>query len=99
MSKCPFISREEALNYANWEGAYKVALLIEDIPDSDPKEMIAAAIRQMNSEELIKTYMKLSECLYRSIVNRGDENTILLGGERPGSKLEISITIEESETE
>lgn len=43
MSKCPFISRDEALHYANWEGAYKVALLIEDVPDPDPDELQIAA--------------------------------------------------------
>ena len=65
-----------------------------------PDELIAAAIRQMNSDELFKTYLKLSECIYRSITNREeDENTIYIGCERPGVKLEVSITLEESEAE
>lgn len=64
-----------------------------------PDELIAAAIRQMNSEELFKTYLKLSECLYRSITNREDEKTIHIGCERPGVKLDVSITLEESESE
>ena len=62
-----------------------------------PNEMIAAAIRQMNSEELLKTYLKLSECLFRSI--KCEEKNIIIGCERPGVKLEVSITLEESEAE
>ena len=62
-----------------------------------PNELIAAAIKQMNSDELFKTYLKLSECLFRSIEH--DENTITIGCERPGVKLEVSITLEESEAE
>lgn len=61
-----------------------------------PNEMIAAAIKQMDSDELFKTYLKLSECLFRSITDRDeDENTITIGCERPGVKLEVSITVEE----
>ena len=64
----------------------------------NPDQLIAAAIRQMNSEELFKTYLKLSECIFRSIINREkDDDTIYLGCERPGVKLEVSITLEESE--
>ena len=95
MSKCPFISREEALHYANWEGAYKVALLIEDVPDPDPEELIAAAIKQLDSEGLFRNYLKLSECLFRSIKDRHGEDTITIGHERPGVKLEVSITVKE----
>ena len=63
-----------------------------------PNDMIAAAIEQMNIYELFKTYMMLSECLYRSIEREDDEeNTITIGCEGPGVKLEVSITLEESE--
>lgn len=96
MSKCPFISREEALHYANWEGAYKVALLIEDLPDPDPDELIAAALKQLDSEGIFKQYLKLSECLFRSIKDRQDD-TITIGCERPGVKIEVSITLEEGD--
>lgn len=61
-----------------------------------PDELIAAAIRQMNSEDLFKTYLKLSECIFRSITNREDENTITIGCERPGVKLDVFITLEEA---
>lgn len=61
-----------------------------------PDEHIAAAIKQMNSEEIFKTYLKLSECIFRSIKNRKeDEHTINIGCERSGVKLEVSITLEE----
>lgn len=96
MSKCPFISREEALHYANWEGAYKVALLIEDVPDPDPDELIAAAIRQMDSEQLQKMYLKMSECLYRSIMNRPEgEDTVHFGLTRPGTVVNVDITVKD----
>ena len=62
-----------------------------------PDELIAAAIRKMDSEEIFKTYLKLSECLFRSI--KHEENTITIGCERPGVKIEVSITVEESEAE
>ena len=63
MSKCPFISRTEAIHYANWEGAQKVSLLIDQLPDPDPDELIAAAIKLMDSEQLQLMYMKLSEMI------------------------------------
>lgn len=92
MSKCPFISREEALHYANWEGAYKVALLIEDVPDPDPDELIAAAIRQMDSEQL----QKMSECLFRSIMNREEGcETVHFGCARPGTVVNVDITVKD----
>ena len=63
-----------------------------------PDEMIAAAIRQMDSDDIFRTYLKLSECIFRSITNRDeDSNTITIGCERPGVKIEVSITVEESE--
>lgn len=62
-----------------------------------PNELIAAAIRQMDSEELIKTYLKLSECLFRSIEHENEVNTITIGCELSRAKLEVSITLEESE--
>ena len=95
MKKCPFISREEALHYANWEGAYKVALLIEDVPDPDPDELIAAAIRQMDSEQLQKMYLKMSECLFRSIRNRPEGDTVHLGVFRPGTLVNVYITVKD----
>lgn len=96
MSKCPFISREEALHYANWEGAHKVALLIEDVPDPDPDELIAAAIRQMDSEQLQKMYLKMSECLFRSIMNRPEgDDTVHFGLTRPGTLVNVDITVKD----
>ena len=66
-----------------------------------PDEMIAAAIRQMNSDDLFKTYLKLSECLFKAIKREDEdvENTLTIGCERPGVKLEVSITLEEGEAE
>lgn len=98
MSKCPFISRDEAVRYAFREGDYKVSIHIDDLPNPDPDELIAAAIKQMNLEDIFRKYLKISECLFRSITNRKeDENTINIGCERPGVKLEVSITVEESD--
>lgn len=62
-----------------------------------PNEMIAAAIKQMDSEELFKTYLKLSECLFMAIEREDDENTITIGCETRRHKLEVSITVEEVE--
>lgn len=98
MSKCPFISRDEALHYANWEGAHKVSLLIDELPDPDPDELIVAAIRQMDSEQLQKMYLKMSECLFRSIMNRPEgEDTVRFGLTRPGTVLTVDITVKEGE--
>lgn len=96
MSKCPFISRGEALHYANWEGAQKVALLIDELPDPDPDELIAAAIRQMDSEQLQKMYLKMSECLFRSIMNREEGcETVHFGCSRPGTVVNVDITVKD----
>ena len=64
-----------------------------------PNEMIAAAIRQMNSEDLLKTYLKLSECLFRSLKYEDEKNTVIIGCEIPRAKLEVSITLEEKNHE
>ena len=98
MGKCPFILRSEALYYANWEGAQKVALLIDELPDPDPNELIAAAIKLMDSEQLQKMYLKLSECLYRAIINKSEkDDTVHFGCARPGTVVEVDITVKDGD--
>ena len=98
--KCPFISRSEALHYANWEGAQKVSLLIDELPDPDPNELIAAAIKLMDSEQLQMMYLKLSECLYRAIINKSEkDDTVHFGCVRLGTVVEVDITVKDGNIE
>lgn len=96
MSKCPFISRTEAIYYANWEGAQKVALLIDELPDPDPKELILTAMKMMNSDQLTDVYLALSESFYRGISNKcGKQDTVYIGGAHSGSVVEVGITVKD----
>lgn len=100
ISKCPFISRSEVLHYANWEGAQKVSLLIDELPDPDPNELIAAAIKLMDSEQLQMMYLKLSECLYRAIINKSEkDDTVHFGCARPGTVVDVDITVKDGNIE
>ena len=98
MSKCPFIPRSEAIYYATWEGAPKVALLIDELTDPDPKELVLAAMKMMNSDQLLDMYLKLSESIFRGLKNKFKEHdTVHIGGVHQSAVVEVEITVKEGD--
>lgn len=92
-----YVDRIAAVGAACIEGNMEAAERIQHLPSLSPNELIAAAIKQLDSEGIFKQYLKLSECLFRSIKDRQGEDTITIGCERPGTKIEVSITLKDGE--
>ena len=92
-----YIERLAAVGAACIEGNMKAAERIQHLPSPDPDELLAAGIKQLDSNGIIKMYLKLSECIFRFIKDRQGEDTITMGRERPGTRIEVSITLKDGE--
>lgn len=92
-----YIERIAAVGAACIKGNMEAAERIQHLPSPDPNELIAAAIKQLDSDGIFKQYLKLSECIFRSIKDRQGKDTITIGCERPGTRIEVSITLKDGE--
>ena len=54
----------------------------------------------MDSEQLQMMYLKLSECLYRAIINKSEkDDTVHFGCVRLGTVVEVDITVKDGNIE
>ena len=93
-----YISREATIDALDCRDEYDdLVNTIREQPAAKSNELILAAFKQLDSDDIFREYLKISECIFRSINDR-QADTITIGCERPGVQVEVSITVKDGES-